>query len=274
MMKLTTDDLRRVAREIRRSIIQTAWYAPVDGVHLGPALSMVEIATVLYGNEMRYDATNMASTQRDRLLLSKGHAALALYCALHRFGILSAEQLATFDHSGAHLPALTPMNPEMGIDFAGGSLGHGIGYASGIALVQRMRQQSWHNYIVLGDGECNEGSVWESAFFAAHQQLDNLTAIVDCNGYQSDWSCKDTLTMNFPALWQGCGWHVIECDGHDVSALSAAFAEQTNGKPKAIIARTVKGKGISFMEHNNAFHRNKLSQAQFDTAMMELEGDA
>ncbi|PWW07751.1 transketolase [Mangrovibacter plantisponsor] len=271
-MKKTADVLQAAAQQIRQSIIHTAWQAPVDGVHLGPALSMVEIATALYGQVMRYQVSDMGSPERDRLLLSKGHAALALYCTLHHYGVLSDEQLATFDHSGSLLPALTPMNPALGIDFAGGSLGHGIGYACGIALVQRQRQQPWHNYVVLGDGECNEGSIWESALFAAHQKLSNITAIIDCNGFQSDWSCKETVEMNFPALWQGCGWHVIECDGHDLDALLGALATPSNGKPKAIVARTVKGKGVSFMEHNNGWHRNKMSRAQYDLALQELGG--
>lgn len=264
--------LQTSARQIRRSIIDVAFRAPVDGVHLGSALSMVEIATVLYGSKMRYQPDNMADGQRDRFLLSKGHAALALYTTLHHYGVLSAGQLATFDHNGSFFPALTPMHPSLGIDFAGGSLGHGVGYASGIAWSQRLQNQPWHSYVVLGDGECNEGSIWESALFAAHHQLDNLTVIVDINGFQSDISCQKTLTMNFPALWQACGWQVQECDGHDISALSTALDAPHAGRPKAILAHTVKGKGVSFMEHNNAFHRNKLSAAQHQAALAELEG--
>lgn len=266
----TVAELQVAARQIRRSMIDVAFNAPVDGVHLGSALSMVEIATVLYGSVMRYSAHNMASQERDRFLLSKGHAALALYTTLHHYGVLNAEQLATFDHSGSLFPALTPMNPALGIDFAGGSLGLGVGFASGIAWHQRLKQQPWHSYVVLGDGECNEGSIWESAMFAAHHGLDNLTAIVDVNGFQSDIACEQTLKMNFPALWQACGWHVEICDGHDIAALQQAFAAPSHGKPKAVIAATVKGKGISFMEHNNAFHRAKLSAAQRLAALEEL----
>lgn len=266
----TVDELKSAARQIRRSMIDVAFNAPVDGVHLGSALSMVEIATVLYGSVMRYSPDNMTAQERDRFLLSKGHAALALYTTLHHYGVLSAEQLSTFDHSGSLFPALTPMNPALGIDFAGGSLGLGVGFASGIAWHQRLKQQPWHSYVVLGDGECNEGSIWESAMFAAHHGLDNLTAIVDVNGFQSDIACEQTLKMNFPALWQACGWHVEICDGHDIEALQQAFAAPTHGKPKAVIATTVKGKGISFMEHNNAFHRAKLSAAQRLAALEEL----
>jgi len=263
-------ELQLAARQIRRSIVDVAFHAPVDGVHLGSALSMVDIATVLYGSVMRYQPENMASQERDRFLLSKGHAALALYTTLHHYGVLSDEQLATFDHSGSLFPALTPMNPALGIDFAGGSLGLGVGFASGIAWHQRLKQQPWHSYVVLGDGECNEGSIWESALFAAHHGLDNLTAIVDVNGYQSDIACEQTLKMNFPALWQACGWHVEVCDGHDLQALQQAFAAPSHDKPKAVIATTVKGKGISFMENNNAFHRAKLSAAQHGAALEEL----
>lgn len=263
--------LQQAARQIRRSIIDVAFHAPVDGVHLGSALSMVDIATVLYGSVMHFQPNDMASLERDRFLLSKGHAALALYTTLHHYGVISSEQLMTFDHNGSLFPALTPMNPALGIDFAGGSLGHGIGYASGIAWHQHLKQQPWHSYVVIGDGECNEGSIWESALFAAHHGLNNLTAIVDLNGFQSDISCEQTLKMNFPALWQACGWHVETCDGHDIDALQHAFAAMSNGKPKAIIASTIKGKGISFMENNNAFHRAKLSKAQYQAALEELK---
>ncbi|MDR2264270.1 MAG: transketolase [Enterobacter asburiae] len=267
----STAKLESAARQIRRSIIDVAFNAPVDGVHLGSALSMVDIAAVLYGAVMRYQPENMASQDRDRFLLSKGHAALALYTTLHHYGVLSSAQLATFDCNGSLFPALTPMNPALGIDFAGGSLGHGVGYASGIAWHQHLKKQPWHNYVVLGDGECNEGSIWESALFAAHHGLNNITAIVDVNGYQSDIACEKTVKMDFPSLWQACGWHVEICDGHDISALQRAFSASSHGKPKAVIASTLKGKGISFMENNNAFHRAKLSAAQHQAALEELK---
>jgi NAD(P)-dependent dehydrogenase (short-subunit alcohol dehydrogenase family) len=161
-MKTSIEQLQRDANSIRCAIINVA--CDVDGVHLGSALSMTEIAVALYGVVMRYNPQDMASYQRDRFLLSKGHAALCLYTTLHHYGVLCDEQLATFDCNGSLFPALTPMHPHLGIDFAGGSLGHGVGYASGMALAQRLRGESWKHFIVLGDGECNEGSVWESAF--------------------------------------------------------------------------------------------------------------
>jgi len=272
-MKTSIEQLQRDANSIRRAIINVACDAPVDGVHLGSALSMTEIAVALYGEVMRYNPQDMASYQRDRFLLSKGHAALCLYTTLHHYGVLCDEQLATFDCNGSLFPALTPMHPRLGIDFAGGSLGHGVGYASGMALAQRLRGESWKHFIVLGDGECNEGSVWESAFFAAQQKLDNLVAIVDRNGFQSDWSCQQTLAMDLPALWAASGWQVEEVDGHDIAALLNALATPTDGRPKAIVANTVKGKGVSFMENNNAYHRAKLSAAQRDAALTELEAN-
>ena len=272
-MKTSIEQLQRDANSIRCAIINVACDAPVDGVHLGSALSMTEIAVALYGVVMRYNPQDMASYQRDRFLLSKGHAALCLYTTLHHYGVLCDEQLATFDCNGSLFPALTPMHPHLGIDFAGGSLGHRGGYASGMALPPRPRGGSWEHFFFPGGGGGNEGYASESAFFAAQQKLDNLVAIVDRNGFQSDWSCQQTLAMDLPALWAASGWQVEEIDGHDIAALLNALATPTDGRPKAIVANTVKGKGVSFMENNNAYHRAKLSAAQRDAALTELEAN-
>lgn len=261
-----------LAREIRKSLLNVAFHAPVDGVHLGSSLSLIDMATVLYAKWMRFQPDNMADPERDIFILSKGHAALGLYAVLHAVGILSTEQLNSFDHNGSRFQALAPMLPDMGIDFPGGSLGQGLSYGVGMSLSHRMKQQPWQTWVVMGDGECNEGSVWEAAFFAARQQLDALTVIIDVNGMQSDGANCDILPLDHEALWRACGWEVVVCDGHVHEELLAAFSAPHNGKPKAIVAFTVKGKGISFMENNNDFHRNKLSADHLQRALDELAG--
>ncbi|WP_346267096.1 transketolase [Pectobacterium brasiliense] len=273
---MMSDDrsLADIARSIRKNILNVAYRAPVDGVHMGSALSMVDILTALYGAKMNYDASMMVQFDRDRFLLSKGHAALGLYAALYEFAIITKEQLDSFDVNGSIFQALTPHHVELGIDFPGGSLGLGLSYGIGIALSRRLKQQPWHTYVVLGDGECNEGSIWESALFAAHQKVDTLTAIVDRNGLQSDGFSKDIINFDIESIWRAYGWEVIVCNGNDITEILAALNAPHHGKPKAIIAQTVKGKGVSFMENNNDFHRARLSEKQFNDAIIELDGGA
>lgn len=273
-MNLHISQTLSLANQIRQSLLNVAFNAPVDGVHLGSSLSLVDMATVLYGSKMRYRADAMDDAQRDVFILSKGHAALGLYAVLHAVGIITRDQLNSFDVNGSRFQALAPMYPSAGIDFPGGSLGQGLSYGVGMSIGHRLKQQPWHTWVVMGDGECNEGSVWEAAFFAAQQQLEALTVIIDANGMQSDGANRDILPLDHQALWRACGWQVVECDGHDHQALMTAFDHPHEGKPKAIIANTVKGKGISFMENNNDFHRSKLTKDQLQLALAELAGGA
>ncbi|GBO47591.1 transketolase [Pectobacterium versatile] len=265
--------LALAARDIRRSILRVAYHAPSDGVHISPALSLVDILAALYGAKLRYEPNDIMNPNRDTFILSKGHGALALYSALCQFGIISQDVLDSFEINGSPLQVHPTKYPELGIDFSSGSLAQGLAFGIGLTLSRRLKKQPWHTYILVGDGECNEGAIWEGAFFAAHQKLDTLTVIVDRNGLQSDGFTQDILNQNLPALWRACGWEVIECDGNDLNALLGALDAPHNGKPKAIVAHTIKGKGVSFMENNKEYHRNRLSEQQYLAAMVELDGE-
>ncbi|WP_431651485.1 transketolase [Enterobacter roggenkampii] len=269
----THSETENASRRIRKQIVRVAHHAPSDGVHISPALSMVDILSVLYGNVMRYEANDITSSHRDVFILSKGHAALGLYATLCEFGIMTPEQLNTFELNGSVLQVHPTKHPEYGIDFSGGSLAQGLSFATGLALGRRLKGETWHTYALVGDGECNEGAIWECAFMAAHHKVDNLTLIVDRNGLQSDGHTEDVMRMDLEALWRACHWETIVCDGYDVGALVNAFAQPHNGKPKVIIANTIKGKGVSFMENNKEFHRNRISAQQLNDALVELNGE-
>ncbi len=266
--------IQDAACRIRHRILTVAHHAPSDGVHVSPALSMTDILSTLFGNVMRYNPRDILSRDRDVFILSKGHAALGLYATLCEYGIITEEQLNQFEINGDVLQVHPTKHPEYGIDFSGGSLAQGLSYASGLAMGRRLNGETWHTYALVGDGECNEGAIWECAFLAAHQQLDNLTLVVDSNGLQSDGFTQDVMRMDLEALWRACHWETLVCDGHDIAALEAAFAAPHNGKPKVIIANTIKGKGVSFMENNKEFHRNRISAQQLEEALNELKGDA
>lgn len=268
----THSETENAARRIREQILRVAHHAPSDGVHISPALSMVDILSVLYGEVMRYEAKDITRSDRDVFILSKGHAALGLYATLCEFGIMTEEQLNTFELNGSVLQVHPTKHPEYGIDFSGGSLAQGLSFATGLALGRRLKGEPWHTYALVGDGECNEGAIWECAFMAAHHHVDNLTLIVDRNGLQSDGHTEDVMRMDLEALWRACHWETLVCDGHDLGALADAFAQPHNGKPKVIIANTIKGKGVSFMENNKEFHRNRISAQQLSDALVELSG--
>jgi len=266
-------DLRRMAARMRRNILQLAFAAGPLGAHVGPALSIVEICAVLYGAVMRLDPARPAWSERDRFLLSKGHGSLGLYTALAEVGFITGEELKTFEVPGSFLTGQPPMNVEKGLEIASGSLGLGLSIGVGIALAARMRNAVYRSFVLMGDGECNEGSVWEAAMSAAHFQLTNLIAVVDANGMQSDGPCTAVMDMgSHEDKWRSFGWDTAKVDGHDVGALYDAFTKRQDEarRPLAVIATTVKGKGVSFIESNNEWHHNRLSQQQLDAALMEL----
>ncbi|WP_205950350.1 transketolase [Pantoea stewartii] len=266
--------LKKTATATRLTILNIAHQAPSDGVHISPALSMTDVLTVLFSKIMRYEPDRIVDKQRDTFILSKGHAALGLYATLYHHKIITEQQLNSFEINGSVLQVHPTRHVEFGIDFSAGSLAQGMSFAIGIALSRRLQKQPWHTFVLVGDGECNEGAIWEGAFMAAQQQLDNLTVIVDQNGLQSDGFTSDIMRMNLPALWTACGWLTVECDGHNYQALIDAFNLPHEGKPKVIIAHTVKGKGVSFMENNKDFHRNRLNEQQMHLAVNELTQEA
>ena len=262
--------LKRAALAMRRNIIRLALNGGANGVHVGPALSLVEILACLYIEVLRREP-GVPPKIRDKFVLSKGHGALGYYVALFEAGVISIETLNTYEKNGGDYPGQPVKNAAAGIEFSSGTLGLGLAFGAGLALGARMTDHDTRVYVVLGDGEMNEGSVWESVMFAAHAKLTNLVAIVDRNGMQSDGCTSDVLAIDLVAMWRGFGWDVAVCDGHDVEQLLEALQTEPNGKPRVVIANTVKGKGVSFMEGNNEWHHNRLTMEQHNRAVAELD---
>lgn len=260
------------ANQIRKDIINMTYGLGNVGAHLGGSLSMAELLAVLYTGKINYDPRDPEWEERDRVILSKGHAALALYPALVQAGIIEKELLDDFKKNGSILSGHPSLNGLKGIEFASGSLGQGLSLGVGVALALKRRQNIKSKiYVFLGDGECDEGSVWEAAASAAHYGLSQMVAIVDANMIQYDGLTDEILKMApVKQKWMSFGWDAVEIDGHDVGQIWGAY-DYGGDKPRVIIANTVKGKGISFMEGNKQFHNARLTKEQYHAAMEELE---
>ena len=242
--------------------------------HPGGSLSAVEIVTVLYFRLLRHKPSDPQWSDRDRFILSKGHAAPLLYAALAECGYFPVDELSTLRQLDSRLQGHTDRTVTPGVEMSAGALGQGLSFAIGIALAARLNSQNYRAYVLLGDGECDEGQIWEGAMAAAHFKVDNLTAIVDNNRQQIDGWNRDVMNLDpFNKKWQAFGWHVIEVDGHDFTQLIDAFkqAKQVKGQPTVIIANTIKGKGVSFMENNPAFHGKAPNAEEVEIALKELE---
>lgn len=269
-----TGEFRRladVAKSIRIDCLKMALAAGATGTHIGGGLSLVEIMAVLYAGVMRTDPSWVEWPERDRFILSKGHGAMAYYAALKQVGFVTDEDLLTFKSDETFLYGHPSKNLERGIEFSSGSLGMGLGLGVGVALGLTLGGNSTSRvFVVMGDGECNEGSVWESASSAAHFELSNLTAVIDRNGLQYDGPTESVLKMqDLPDMWTSFGWNTTVVDGHDVKQLYQALHNQSDG-PTVIIAETAKGKGVSFMEGNPSWHHSRLNSQQFDAAMEDV----
>ena len=251
--------------ELRRQIIETA-HKTSAGAHYGGSLSMVEILVALY------EKANISQDEyRDRVILSKGHGALALYCVLKQKGLLTEQELDAFEQNGAVLFAHAKRDVTKGIEFSGGSLSLGVSFAVGVALACREKELENRIYVIIGDGECNEGLVWESVMAAANCGLNNITFIVDRNKLQSDGAVDEVMrTESLAAKFAAFGCKTIEVDGHDVEAILSALEVTDKKMPIAIIADTIKGKGISFMENVAQWHHSTMSEKQYIQAMEEL----
>ena len=240
--------------EMRRLILEHSKRANVG--HIGSCLCVVEIVAALYSNVLRIPSPS--SPDRDRFILSKGHAALALYAALVLKGYLAEDALDSFCGDGSLL-GVHPEAALTGVDFSTGSLGHGLSIAAGSALAARMQRSSRRAFCLISDGECNEGSVWEAAMFAAHHRLENLTAILDLNGQQAFGLTRDVMDLsNMAERWQAFGWQTSEVDGHSIEDLTKALSEPANGAPRLVIAHTTFGKGVSYMEQGVPVTRKNL----------------
>ncbi len=265
-------DLQKTACRIRMGVIEGTFNAKSG--HPGGSLSIAEDLAYLYWKEMRVDPENPQWEDRDRLVLSKGHCAPALYAALAEKGYFPASEIKKLRHTGALLQGHPDMKHIPGVDMTTGSLGQGISAACGMALAAQISGKDYRTYTILGDGEIEEGQVWEAAMFAAHYKLDNLCAIVDNNGLQIDGPVAEVMSpYPIPEKFAAFGWHVITVDAHDLDQLEAAFAEArtVKGKPTAIIQKSVKGKGVSFMENQVGWHGTAPNAEQYETAMAELK---
>ena len=266
------DEMAATAKKLRRHVITMIGKA--GSGHPGGSLSAADIVTVLYFKILRHDPANPRWAERDRFILSKGHAAPILYAALAERGYFPGEELATLRTLGSCLQGHCDMTATRGVEMSSGSLGQGLSFGIGIALAGRLDARDYRVYVLLGDGECDEGQVWEAAMASAHFKLDNLVAIVDHNELQIDGWNRDVMNIEpLPEKWKAFGWHTIEVNGHDLSKLIAAFdeAKRVKGKPTAIIAHTIKGKGVSFMENNVDFHGKSPTPAEMAKALEELK---
>ncbi|MDR7402962.1 MAG: transketolase [Armatimonadota bacterium] len=273
MTKEEAEMLQEVARKLRRDILTMITEA--GSGHPGGSLSAVEIVTALYFRVMRLDPAQPDWPDRDYFVLSKGHAAPVLYAALAARGFFPRQDLWTLRKLGSHLQGHPASRYTPGVEVSTGSLGQGLAVANGLALAARLDGRSARVYVLLGDGENQEGMVWEAAMAAAHYRLDNLTAFLDHNGLQIDGPVAEVMSPEPLAdKWRAFGWHVLEIDGHDFDAILDAVAEaqQTRGRPTMIVAKTVKGKGVPFMENEVGWHGTAPSRQELERALAGLAG--
>lgn len=271
MEKLTIDELRVVAKRMRRNILLMTHRA--RGGHPGGCLSATDLLAVLYMNVMRLDPKKPDWDKRDYFFLSKGHAVPALYAALTERGFILQEELLSFREADSRLPAYPSNEATPGVDIASGSLGQGLSIANGAALGAKLNATEQRAYVMLGDGELHEGQVWEAMLSSAHFKLDNVCAIVDYNKLQLDGPLEEVKSLgNLCAKWEAFGWKVIEIDGHNLEQIEEGFrlAQQTKGRPSVIIAHTVKGKGVSFMEDEVGWHAAAPSDEELEIGLKEL----
>lgn len=238
-----------------------------EPAHIGGALSITDIMAALYGKILNIDLKN----PKDRFILSKGHGFLGLLSALHGKNFIKKKDLLKFQTNGSELIAHPIVNEKIGIESSNGSLGQGLSFGVGISLAYKKRKKKNSVYVLVGDGECYEGAIWEAAISATESKLDNLFLIVDCNGYQNDGAINEKMGIKMlKEKWKGFGWNTIECDGHNIDQLLKKLSSRSKNKPTALIAKTIKGKGIKFMENNNDWHHGRLTQKLFDEAIKNL----
>ena len=275
-MTMTTEKLSNKATLARRKLIETVHYAGAG--HVGGPMSAIDLLTYLYFKEMKIDPENPKDTDRDRFILSKGHSAIGLYSVLAQRGYIPVEELKTFDALDSRLQAHPDMNALPGLDMSTGSLGQGISAAVGIALGGKLQQKEFRTYCIVGDGESQEGQVWEAADIAAKYELDNFVAILDYNklqqfGWNGENGARKIPVTEPEKRWEAFGWHVITIDGHDFTEIEAAFneAKTVKGQPTIVIANTVKGKGVSFMENEYLWHSRVPTDEELENALNELQ---
>lgn len=259
------------AKHIRKVILDMAYSGST--VHIGCAFSIVELLTILYSKHLQLDLQNPNSPTRDYMVLSKGHGVMAQYACLRELGFLSDADIDNYFKNGTRLKGLADAHVP-GVEATAGSLGHGLSVATGLALAAKLNKTEQTCYALVGDGELNEGPIWEAAFFATHFKLDNLIVIVDKNGFQAMGSTDEVMMLgNIEEKFKAFGFDAVTIDGHDEAAIDMAYTDMKklrNGKPKAIVATSVKGKGVSFMENDNIWHYTRLTAETHASALAEL----
>ena len=268
------EDLKSFSKSLRKAILDTALEGGSSSSHFGGALSIVEIVSILFHYKMKINLKDIADTDNnDQFILSKGHACLAYYAALNKIGKISNEEMKTFEKDNSNLAGHPVKNQKIGIDFSNGSLGMGLSIGIGISIANKRKKNNLKTFVILGDGECNEGSVWEAAMSAPKFELDNLIAIVDKNNFQQTGSNQEIMDLkNLKEKWSSFGWDATECDGHNLKELKNYFDDiKVNQKPKILIANTIKGKGFSFSENNNAWHHSIMTKTIYEKALEEIK---
>jgi len=268
--KIEIEKIKNLAKVIRKNILTMSLAAGASSSHFGGSLSTVELLATLYNNVLKFDVTNPLWEDRDRFILSKGHACLGYYAVLCEKGFFAKEDLNLFEKNGSFLLGHPIINKKKGIEFSNGSLGMGLALGIGVAIAAKKNKKNYRVFVLIGDGECNEGSIWEASMSAAHFKLNNITAILDNNDLQQTGSNDDIMsTKNLANKWRSFNWDVQEINGHDIPEILAAF-NYVSEKPKLILAKTIKGKGFSFSENNNDWHHNIMTQQQYEKAIKEL----
>lgn len=270
----TIEEIQQKTVEMRRDVIEMGYAARGRGAHFGPAMSSIEIVASLFFKVMNHDPENPEMPERDRFVQSKGHACLSYYAALIESAYIPKEDMYTFKGDGAYLSGHPSRNLKHGIEVSSGSLGNGFSVACGMAKAAKIQKKDHKVYCLVGDGECNEGIIWEAAMNASKNKLDNIVAIVDRNGVQLAGKTSEIMDVDLISLWKAVGWEVVVIEeGNDVASMVAALQhmkDSKSGKPHVIIANTIKGKGVSFMEGSLNWHARPMDQEHYDLAVSEL----
>jgi len=267
------EKVKKFSKNLREKILLMAYTAGSSAAHIGGALSIAEIMSVLYGALMNFKKNPKEIDARDRFILSKGHACLALYGSLNLKGMISDEELLTFEKKDSSLLGHPVINQEKGIEFSNGSLGMGLSLGIGTAIGFKKKNETKRKvYVIIGDGECNEGSIWESAMAAPNFNLDNIVVILDKNNFQQTGTNNEIMRNDsLKSKWENFGWNCYEIDGHDVNQLLKVLKlNENNNKPKFVLANTIKGKGIDFTENDNKWHHTILTKSMYEEALKQL----
>ena len=266
------NNTKEFSKKLRRKILDLSYYAGSSSSHFGGALSSVEIIATLFNDIMSFNKENFQQNERDRFILSKGHGCMVYYAVLNLLGIVSDEQLKTFEKDNSDLPGHPVKNDNFGIDFSTGSLGMGLSLAAGVAVALKKKNIDKRVFALIGDGECNEGIVWETALCAPNLKLNNLTVIIDNNNFQQTGSTKQIMnTDNIESKWKSFGWKTVTIDGHDINQIYEELKEKDNNSPNVVICKTIKGKGFTFSENNNDWHHKIMTEKNYRSAIDELK---